>query len=224
MSPIILGDDMDNEKNVKALRREYSRRTLGDDEIDQNPIKQFALWFRQALAADLPDANAMTLATATTDAIPSARIVLLKGFDEDGFRFYTNYKSRKARELNENSQASLCFFWPELERQVRVEGSVQKLSGKDSANYFSKRPRQSQLGAWASSQSSEVESRQELEKKFEEVKARFEGKEIPLPDFWGGYQLQPQRIEFWQGRPGRLHDRIVYRRENKDWKINRLEP
>lgn len=215
---------MENQQNVEALRREYSRRALSEDEIADDPIEQFAIWFRQALAADLPDANAMTLATASAKGKPSARIVLLKGFDQLGFRFYTNYQSRKGRELEENPHASLCFFWPELERQVRIEGEVKKMSREDSAAYFEKRPRLSQLGAWASSQSSEVESREALQQNFEKMKERFDGKDIHMPEFWGGFSVQPARIEFWQGRPGRLHDRIVYSKENSGWTISRLAP
>ncbi len=182
---------MDEKETIEALRREYSRRTLNETEVAADPIDQFAQWFNQALAADLPDANAMTLATATPQGRPSARIVLLKGFDETGFRFYTNYKSRKGQELQENPQASLCFFWSELERQVRIEGEVEKMTSEESANYFNKRPRLSQIGAWASSQSSEVSSREALEEEFENVKQRFEGEaDIPLPDFWGGFELK----------------------------------
>lgn len=215
---------MEEKQKIEALRREYSHRTLSEDEVAESPVEQFAIWFRQALAADLPDANAMTLATASASGEPSARIILLKGFDESGFRFYTNYKSRKGRELTENPHASLCFYWAELERQVRIEGTVEKMSQEDSAKYFSKRPRLSQLGAWASSQSKRVQSRETLEKNFEEMKARFEGEEIPLPDFWGGFELAPHHIEFWQGRPSRLHDRIVYEKEDGEWKIKRLSP
>lgn len=215
---------MEGKQKIEALRREYSHRTLSEDDVAESPVEQFAIWFRQVLAADLPDPNAMTLATASASGEPSARIVLLKGFDESGFRFYTNYKSRKGRELTENPHASLCFYWAALERQVRIEGTVEKMSREDSAEYFSKRPRLSQLGAWASSQSKRVQSRETLDKNFEEMKARFEGEEIPLPDFWGGFELAPHYIEFWQGRPSRLHDRIVYEKEDGDWKIKRLSP
>lgn len=215
---------MGDKQKIEALRREYSSRTLSEDDVAESPIEQFAIWFRQALASDLPDANAMTLATATASGKPSARIVLLKGFDESGFRFYTNYESRKGRELDQNPQASLCFYWAELERQIRIEGTVEKMSSEASAEYFSKRPRLSQLGAWASSQSEQVPSREALEEKFEEMKARFEGKEIPLPDFWGGFELNPHYIEFWQGRPSRLHDRIAYEKEDSAWSIKRLSP
>lgn len=224
MNRIILDHTMDDQKYVQDLRREYMKKSLSEDEVADNPVKQFALWFREALAADLPDANAMTLATASAEGKPSARIVLLKGFDENGIHFYTNYQSRKGRELEENPYAALCFYWQGLERQVRIEGSVKKASREDSAAYFKKRPRLSRLGAWASSQSREVESREALEQRFKKVKNRFEGQDIPLPDFWGGFILQPSQIEFWQGRPGRLHDRVLYRKIKTGWEIVRLSP
>ncbi|NIT61430.1 MAG: pyridoxamine 5'-phosphate oxidase, partial [Aliifodinibius sp.] len=167
-------------------------------EVCENPIDQFTEWFEQAFAADLLDVNAMTLSTATKQGRPSSRIVLLKGVDEDGFQFYTNYGSRKGQELNENPYAALCFYWAPLERQVRIEGEVEKISRSTSENYFQQRPRESKLGAWASKQSNKVGSREELEKRFKEIKQKFEDQEIPLPDFWGGFLLRPQRIEFWQ--------------------------
>jgi len=215
---------MDEKHDIEAQRCEYSRRTLVESDVSDDPIEQFAIWFRNALSSDLPDANAMTLATASADGVPSARTVLLKGFDQAGFRFYTNYISKKGQELTANPHAALCFFWPELERQVRIEGEVEKISRKESGAYFEKRPRLSQLGAWASPQSSEVESREALEQNFEEMKQHFKGQDIPLPDFWGGFLLRPISIEFWQGRPGRLHDRIVYKRKKDDWLISRLSP
>lgn len=216
----------DDKQDTAKLRREYSRRSLDEDDVAASPIQQFALWFRQALAADITDANAMTLATASAAGAPSARIVLLKGFDEDGFRFFTNYESRKGQELDENPAAALCFYWPPLERQVRIEGSVEKLSRDDSAAYFESRPRLSQIGAWASSQSRAVASRAELQENFELQQQQYQDREVPLPDFWGGYLVRPQRIEFWQGRPGRLHDRLVYTpgEEAGSWSIQRLSP
>lgn len=218
---------MEDERDVAALRREYSRRSLNEEEVAEHPTEQFAVWFREALAADLPDANAMTLATASAEGAPSARIVLLKGFDNDGYRFYSNYESRKGRDLEANARAALCFYWPQLERQVRIEGKVEKLSREESEVYFEQRPRLSQIGAWSSSQSVPVDSREELERAFAKMEERFEGEEVPLPDFWGGYLLRPVHIEFWQGRPGRLHDRIVYERPSVDserWGIRRLSP
>lgn len=213
-----------DDKKITELRREYSRQVLSESEVAENPIDQFTEWFQQALSAELLDANAMTLSTATKYGKPSSRIVLLKGVDEDGFRFYTNYKSRKSRELDENPHAALCFYWAPLERQVRIEGKVEKLSKKESENYFHQRPRESQLGAWASKQSTTVASREELEKRFREIEKMFADQEIPLPDFWGGYRLNPHRIEFWQGRNGRMHDRICYEKQDGKWDIFRLAP
>lgn len=214
----------DKEKSVAQLRRDYSRQELVESEVCENPIDQFLEWFEQVLSADLLDANAMTLATATKDGQPSSRIVLLKGVDEQGFRFYTNYNSRKGRELDENPRAALCFYWAPLERQVRIEGTVQKLSQQESANYFCQRPRLSQISAWASRQSSKVDSRDALVAKFKEIEQRFKDEEVPLPEFWGGYLLQPVRIEFWQGRKGRMHDRICYEKESGHWTKARLAP
>lgn len=219
-----MSEDNQSKKSIAELRREYSRQILAEAEVADNPIDQFTEWFQQALSAELLDANAMTLATASKDGHPSARIVLLKGVEETGFQFYTNYSSRKGQELTENPHAALCFFWPSLERQVRIEGRVKKLSRATSEEYFKQRPRESRLGAWASNQSSKVDSREVLEKKFEEVRKKFEGEEIPLPDFWGGFVLQPERVEFWQGRKGRMHDRICYEKQNDGWNIFRLSP
>lgn len=217
-------EDNSDDKKIAELRREYSRQILSESEVAENPIDQFTQWFQQVLSAELLDANAMTLSTATKHGKPSSRIVLLKGVDEDGFRFYTNYKSRKGRELDENPHAALCFYWAPLERQVRIEGKVEKLSEKESENYFHQRPRESQLGAWASNQSTTVASREELEKRFREIEKKFADQEIPLPDFWGGYRLNPDRIEFWQGRNGRMHDRICYEKQDGKWDIFRLAP
>lgn len=214
---------LDN-KQIAKLRREYSTSTLTEDEVDPNPVDQFAVWFQQALDAEVRDANAMTLSTVSPEGKPSSRIVLLKGFDETGFQFFTNYESRKGMELAQNSHAALCFFWPVLERQVRIEGKAEKLSRKASEQYFRQRPRQSQLGAWASHQSRPVETREEFEDRFEKLERQFAGKEIPIPGFWGGYLLRPEKIEFWQGREGRLHDRLLYSREAGRWEISRLSP
>jgi len=214
----------DEEKSVAELRRDYTKQELLESEVCDDPIDQFVKWFEQALSADLLDVNAMTLSTATNDGRPSSRIVLLKGVDEQGFRFYTNYNSRKGRELDENPQAALCFYWAALERQVRIEGTVQKVSKEDSEDYFRQRPRLSQIGAWASQQSTEVDSRDALVAKFKEIEQRFKDQEVPLPEFWGGYLLQPNRIEFWQGRKGRMHDRICYNKEGDHWSKSRLAP
>src|SRR5699024_7068662 len=206
------------------LRREYYGPVLKQNNMADNPLEQFSHWFKEALADDLTDANAMALATATKEGKPSVRIVLLKDFGDSGFRFYTNYKGRKGIELNENPQASLCFYWAELNRQVRIEGTVEKTSRKNSADYFSQRPRKSQLAAHASLQDTELSSRKELKTHFEQAKQKFENKEVALPDYWGGYNLAPVSIEFWQGRPGRLHDRLVYIRKDDGWEMKRLAP
>ena len=210
--------------DIEHLRREYAREELLEENVRENPIDQFTAWFDQALLSEVVEPNAMSLATATKGGKPSVRIVLLKGFDKEGFRFFSNYKSRKGRELEENPHASLCFFWPELERQVRLEGTVRKLDKEESGKYFQKRPRLSQLGAWASNQSEEVQSRESLEERFHEIEEKFSGKEIPAPEFWGGYILKPSSIEFWQGRRGRLHDRLLYESVSGDWAIKRLSP
>lgn len=209
------------------LRQEYARAELTTDHVSEDPIEQFRDWFNDARDAELPDANAMTLATATADASPSARIVLLKGLDERGFIFYTNYESRKGAELDQNPQAALVFFWTPLERQVRVEGSVERLPEEESAEYFRRRPRGSKLGAWASPQSQVVESREALQQRLEEVLTSYEEDDsVPCPPDWGGYIVRPHRIEFWQGRPNRLHDRLCYHRDDADddWSLKRLAP
>ena len=218
-----MGDISDYKKKGK-LRREYQGSLLRQNNMAENPVDQFSAWFDEALNDDLTDANAMALATATQDGRPSVRIVLLKGFGEEGFRFYTNYRGRKAAELDENPQAALCFYWAELNRQIRVEGSVKKATAANSAEYFSARPRNSQLSAWASRQSAVMTNRKELEDDFEQAKQKFENREVPRPDYWGGYILEPSSIEFWQGRPGRLHDRIKYTKTNGGWKTERLAP
>lgn len=217
-------DDSKSKKRIAQLRREYSQQALSKSEVCKDPIDQFTEWFEQAFSADLLDVNAMTLSTATKQGKPSSRIVLLKGVNESGFEFYTNYGSRKGRELNENPHASLCFYWAPLERQVRIEGKVERVSQPTSKNYFQQRPRESKLGAWASKQSNRVSSREELERRFQEIKHKFEGQDIPLPDFWGGFLLRPQRIEFWQGRKSRMHDRICYEKAGTEWDIFRLAP
>jgi len=232
---------------IADLRRDYSMGGLDRADLDPNPIPQFEKWFAdaaqtqantrlrqvgialyklwQALLGCAPvDVNAMTLATVSTEGIPSARTVLLKGVDARGFIFFTNYDSRKGRELSVNPNAALTFFWPELERQVCVAGTIAKLPVAESAAYFRSRPRGSQLGAWASNQSSVVVDRAALEKLWQEAIARFPG-EVPLPPNWGGYVLSPNRIEFWQGRPSRLHDRFSYSRQSDaTWKLDRLSP
>ena len=211
--------------HVANLRRNYSRAGLNENETDPNPLIQFQTWFDQALNADLPEPNAMTLATADSQGKPSARIVLLKGLDDTGFVFYTNYKSHKAQQLAENPTAALVFWWVELERQVRIEGTVEKVSEAESEEYFASRPIGSQLGAWASPQSRVIESRRVLEEKTWELEQKYANQKIPKPPHWGGYRLIPTEIEFWQGRPNRLHDRLCYRQQSDgSWLRERLAP
>ena len=207
------------------LRTDYTRGQLDEADVSPDPIEQFARWFNDARAAKVPEANAMTLATVDASGAPSARIVLLKGADARGFAFYTNYDSRKGRELAANPRAALCFFWQPLERQVRIEGTVEKVGRAESEDYFKGRPRQSQIGAWVSQQSSPITSRAELERIEAELQKRFDGGPVPLPDYWGGYRVVPTAVEFWQGRPSRLHDRLLYTpSEAGGWTIRRLSP
>lgn len=212
---------------IHGLRRTYESAALIESEAGDDPIALFRSWFDQATESspgDWFEVNAMTLATASPDGEVSARIVLLKGFSEEGFCFYTNYRSQKGRQLAENPRASLVLFWPHLERQVRISGGVDRLSREESAEYFASRPRASQLGAAASDQSSVIDSRESLAERFAEVESRHTGEAIPMPPEWGGYRVAPASIEFWQGRPGRLHDRLVYTRERDRWRRERLCP
>jgi len=197
---------------------------LDEKTIDRDPITQFQIWLNDAFTAKLPLAEAMTLATATLDGKPSARMVLLKQVDHDGFVFYTNYNSAKARQLDANPHAALVFYWAQLDRQVRVEGTVSKTSAAESQAYFSTRPRESQIGAWASEQSDVIASRAVLEERAIEVEKKYGDREIDRPEHWGGYRLKPERIEFWKSRIGRLHDRILYQRDGDSWAITRLAP
>jgi pyridoxamine 5'-phosphate oxidase len=210
--------------DVAALREEYSKRRLRRVDLDPDPIVQFGRWLKDAVDSGIKDANAMSLATVNAAAQPCARIVLLKGVDSGGFLFFTNYRSRKAADLETNPRAGLTFFWAELERQVVIEGTTRKASRAEAERYFHTRPVGSQLGAWASSQSQIVPSREWLEEKFDEVTARYAGQEVPLPEYWGGYWLEPAAIEFWQGGPSRIHDRLRYVREGAGWRVDRLSP
>jgi pyridoxamine 5'-phosphate oxidase len=210
---------------INDLRREYTLAGLRRKDLDRDPMAQFAKWFQQALAAKLPEANAMTLATADKQGRPSARIVLLKTVDERGFIFYTNYESRKGRELEWNPNAALLFYWPELERQVSVAGTVGKIPRDESVKYFSSRPKGSRLAALVSNQSEPIPDRGLLEKRMAAMFAKFPGEDVPTPESWGGYCLAPHRMEFWQGRPSRLHDRFEYLRLlDNTWQIERLAP
>jgi pyridoxamine 5'-phosphate oxidase len=198
---------------------------LYQTDLHPDPVRQFARWFEKVHELNLPEPNAMTLATATKDGVPSARVVLLKGFDERGFVFYTNYESRKGLELAENPQAALVFFWAPLQRQVRVAGPVSKVSQEESEAYFHTRPVGSQIGAWASQQTGTLPSREALEEQVWQFASKFADEPIPLPPFWGGYCVRPNTVEFWQARPDRLHDRFLYTRVGADaWKIERLYP
>lgn len=210
--------------NVADLRKDYHLKGLREADAAPNPFGQFQIWFDQALAAQLPEPNAMTLATATKDGKPSARVVLLKGFDERGFVFYTNYQSQKGQELADNQQAALVFWWAELERQVRIEGRVDKVSAQESDEYFHSRPFNSRIGAWASDQSQVIENREVLELHWQELKTEYENQDVPRPSHWGGFRVSPTSIEFWQGRPSRLHDRLRYRLDDGSWLIERLSP
>lgn len=198
---------------------------LDEKLIDRDPIRQFQSWLNEAIEAGIPLADAMTLATATPDGRPSARMVLLKQVDQDGFVFYTNYRSPKAHQMDANPYASLVFYWPQLERQVRIDGSVVRTSEQESREYFQTRPRESQIGAWASEQSEVISGRGVLEQRARELERLYCDREIDCPEYWGGYRLKPDRIEFWKGRVGRLHDRILYQRDSGGaWSISRLAP
>ena len=206
------------------LRTDYARTELDERSVDRDPFRQFGQWFDEAVVAGLPEPNAMTLATVGADGHPSARVVLLKGADERGFAFYTNFESRKGRELAYRPLAALLFFWPQLERQVRIEGSVERADAAVADAYFASRPHASRLSAWASPQSALISDRASLEARFAEVAARFPGNEVPRPPNWGGFRVVPAMFEFWQGRRSRLHDRVVYHRDSAGWRIGRLAP
>ncbi len=212
--------------DISDFRQEYTQQGLTHEQLNLDPFEQFELWFQQACNANLPEPNAVCLATASPTGEPSQRMVLLKYFDRQGFVFFTSYESQKARQIATNPQVSLLFFWIGLERQVQISGSAAKIPTAKSLKYFTTRPRGSQIGAWCSQQSSIISSRQMLEMKFDEIKRKFQNQEIPLPSAWGGYRVVPDSFEFWQGRPNRLHDRFLYSRTDAEsvWEINRLAP
>lgn len=206
------------------MRISYTESALSRADLDLDPFKQFQTWWRAAIDADHIEPNAMTLATAAADGAPSARMVLLKGVDERGFLFYTNYESRKGVELAANPRAALVLYWDRLQRQVRIEGRVERLTAEESAEYFHSRPRDSQIGAWTSPQSTVIFGRTQFEARRQQLEDQFADGPVPLPPFWGGYRVMPHAIEFWQGRPNRLHDRFRYKRSDQNWLIERLAP
>ena len=210
--------------SIADLRREYRREELTEEKAPADPLLLFRHWFDEALAAQALEVNAMALATVSPDGEPAARTVLLKGFDDEGFVFYTNYESAKARDLEAHPRACLLFFWGELERQVRITGRVSRVTHDETAEYFQARPRESQIGAWVSPQSRVIPHRRVLEENFDSLAAHYEGEFVPVPSFWGGYRVTPEKIEFWQGRPSRLHDRLLYTRGETGWVRVRLAP
>ena len=217
---------MEKKPSLADIRKNYCREELTDQSVLPNPVEQFEFWLNEALKAEVDEVTAMVLSTATLEGKPSSRVVLLKGIENGNLIFFTNYHSRKGQQLEANPNAAITFFWPELERQVRLEGKISRISEPASDMYFHSRPKASQIGAWASPQSQEVESRAELEKAEKHFTEKFSSKmEIPRPQHWGGYQFEPEYFEFWQGRPSRMHDRIIYEREkNGSWTIKRLAP
>lgn len=210
---------------IADIRKDYKLKSLLEKDVDANAVKQFGIWWQEALNSEIDEVNAMTLATASADGVPAARIVLLKGYDEQGFVFFTNYESFKGSQLAENPRACLVFFWKELERQVRITGLVEKVSGEESDAYFNSRPEGSRIGAWASPQSQVIENREWLEEREKKLSRDFSTQSIKRPAHWGGYRVKPICIEFWQGRPSRLHDRLQYTLQGENvWTIERLAP
>lgn len=216
---------MDNLSDyISRLREDFSKGTLNEAETNKDPFQQFSLWLQQAVEAQIFEVQAMNLATVSHDLKPASRIVYLREFDNNQFNFYTNYNSRKAEQLSKNPYAALTFFWPELERQIRIEGIVEKISEAQSDAYFNARPYESKIGAWASNQSHALRSREELEQNVDKFKSMYSAEEIKRPDYWGGFSLKASYYEFWQGRKSRLHDRITYTADNNDWIITRIAP
>ena len=210
--------------HIATSRTDYSMHYLEEATVDKNPVVQFGVWMKEAIDKKIVEPHAMVLSTASDDGKPSARILLLRDFNEKGFVFYTNYNSRKGKEIEKNPFAAITFFWYQMERQIRIEGILEKQNTSESDTYFKTRPRESQLGAWTSQQSEIVNSREGLDKCYKEIEEKYKGIEIPRPVYWGGYILKPNKMEFWQGRPGRLHDRVIYISEGNNWVIKRLAP
>ena len=211
-------------EEIASHHHQFEAGPLNESDVDKDPVMQFEKWFGTAMEQKVPEQNSFTLCTATRNGVPSARIVLLKGVDTKGFIFFTNYESRKGKELEENPVASMNFYWPSLHRQIRIEGIVEKVTEKESKEYFHSRPKASQAGAWVSPQSRPIASREELDKQHTAFLKKHESIEIPAPEHWGGYRIAPRHFEFWQGRENRLHDRIAYTWENGKWKIYRMAP
>lgn len=214
---------MNKKTNIASLRQNYTRNELIEENVLKNPFFQFEKWFKEAIDSEILEPNAMCLSTVSNGK-PSSRIVLLKGFDENGFVFFTNYKSHKGLDIEQNNHVAVNFFWAELERQVRIEGETEKVSEEESEEYFHQRPISSQIGAWVSEQSNVIPNREVLEKRQVELEAQYKDSVIPKPPHWGGYRVKPNKIEFWQGRPSRLHDRILFTNVENNWKIERLSP
>lgn len=215
---------MTSHPDIASIRKTYKLESLLESDVELNPINQFEKWWQQAVDSKIEEPNAMTLATSTSEGSPSARTVLLKNFTNEGFVFFSNYESHKAMQIEQNPFVALLFFWKEMERQVRIEGSIHKVSAEESDHYFASRPRESRIGAWSSPQSKVIENREFLQQNVAKYNTQFDTENIPRPEFWGGYIVIPTMIEYWQGRPGRLHDRIQYTSSNNEWIIKRLAP